>query len=132
MKILFLTFAVPRILVSVSFTLRDISLLLNRSFSSHNRLSSLFDYCHVVYGLRLPASLASCVQLVHNSCLRFSFCARKFDHISPLLKKSGWLPMRQRWILHLCCIIYKTLRDCSPPYLFNLFARHAFHPLSSY
>ena len=99
---------------------------------SQSLIISLFDYCDVVYGPRLSVSLASRVQLVQNSCLRFSYCARKFDHISPLLKKSGWLPMKQRWILHLCCIIYKILRDCSPPYLFNLLPTNAsFHTAHS-
>ena len=87
---------------------------------SQSLVVSLFDYCDVVYSPFLTSRLSSLVQRVQNSCLRFSYCARKFDHISPFFVKSSWLRMSQRWKLHLCCLVFKVLSSRSPSYLYNI------------
>ena len=86
---------------------------------------SLFDYADVVYCPCLTKAALARIQSVQNSCLRFSFLARKYDHVTPLIKDSGWLVMKQRWILHLCCLVYKIIRDDTPPYLRELIKRNS-------
>ena len=81
---------------------------------------SIFDYADVVYGPCLSSSLLSVVQRVQNSCLRFSYNVRKYDHITPSFQRSGWLKMKQRWIFHLCCLVYKILATGTPRYLYEL------------
>ena len=100
-----------------------------RILSIHTKLSlyvcqslviSLFDYADVVYGPCLTTHLSSIVQGIQNSCLRYSHNVRKFDHILPFFLRSGWLNVRQRWILHLCCIVHKALESETPIYLREL------------
>ena len=87
---------------------------------SQSLVISLFDYCDVLYSPFLTSRLTSLIQRVQNSCLRFSYCVRKFDHISPLFVKSSWLRMSQRWKLHLCCLVFKILTSSCPTYLYNI------------
>ena len=82
---------------------------------------SLFDYCSIIYGPCLTNRIEQCIQRVQKSCLRYSFCARKFDNITPLFLRSGWLNMRQRWILHICYLTFKLLSFRSPSYLYSIF-----------
>lgn len=72
----------------------------------------------------LSFRLTSISQRAQISCLRFILRAGKFDHISPIFDKSSWLKMRQRWILHLCCLVYKILSSRVPSYLHNLIRRY--------
>ena len=87
---------------------------------SQSMIVSLFDYVNVVYALAFTQQLSERIQRVQNSCLRFSYGIRKFDHLTPLFNSSGWLKMRPRYILHLCCFIVSLLRSNSPPYLRRL------------
>ena len=100
---------------------------LRRTLSTNTKLLlcqaliiSIFDYADVVYGPCLSSSRSSVVQRVQNSCLRFSYNVRKYDHITPSFQRSGWLKMKQRWIFHLCCLVYKILATGTPRYLYEL------------
>ena len=81
---------------------------------------SLFDYADVVYVPCVNQQLLLRLQRVQNSCLRFCYGARKFDHVTPLFERAGWLRMHQRVIWHLCCIVYKVVCSGIPPYLRSL------------
>lgn len=81
---------------------------------------SLFDYVDVVYISCLSKYLLRKIQLIQNSCLRFSYGIRKYDHISPSFQHSGWLTIHQRFIVHLCCLTYKILQSNTPIYLREL------------
>ncbi|KYM96666.1 hypothetical protein ALC62_12662 [Cyphomyrmex costatus] len=81
---------------------------------------SLFDYSNSIYIPALSQKLLTRVQRIQNTCLRFSFNVRKYDHISPYFSRSGWLNIRQRFILHLCCLVFRLLHSGVPRYLRNL------------
>ena len=49
-----------------------------------------------------------------DSCLCFSYCARKYDYISPYYQKSGCLKIWQRFILYLCCLVFSLLCSNTP------------------
>ena len=44
---------------------------------------------------------------------------QKFEHITPILKKLHWLPIKQRIDYKLCLLTYKTLQIQQPTYLYN-------------
>jgi len=67
----------------------------------------LFDYIDIVYILSLNSQLLNRVQ---NCCLRLTHSSRKFDHITPIFKRSGWLNIRQRFIIHLLHVFNSTLQ----------------------
>ena len=80
---------------------------------------SNFSYCDIVY-CNLSTTLLNKLQRVQNACLRFSFCIRKFDHITPLFRKANWLNMRNRQTLHCLCFLYRIFNGDAPLYLNNL------------
>ena len=43
--------------------------------------------------------------------------ARKFDHITPVLRELHWLPVRQRIRLKMAMIVYKCIHGLAPSYL---------------
>ena len=55
------------------------------------------DYCNsLLYGV--SEDLLRHLQNVQNAAARFITGARKYDHISPVLRDLHWLPLRQRII----------------------------------
>jgi len=49
------------------------------------------------------------LQVVHIAAARVVTGARKFDHISPVLRELHWLPVRHRIVYKLATIVYKCL-----------------------
>lgn len=74
----------------------------HKNFTSLNYLF-LFDYIDIddVYIFILNSQLLNRMQRVQNCCLRLTHSSRKFDHIIPIFKRSGWLNIKQRFIIHL-------------------------------
>lgn len=68
-----------------------------------------------MYGPALSFRERYRVQLVQNSCARFVFRLRKFDHISSKIKDLNWLRTDSRVQLQLGCFLFKVLKsDCNP------------------
>lgn len=80
---------------------------------------SLFNYCASVFGFSLDAVDTRRVQVVQNSCMRYIFGIRKYDHISHKLHDLRWLNMRNRFLLHSLNLYHKVLMEKSPPYLLD-------------
>ena len=78
----------------------------------HSRL----DYCNVLF-----AGLPSCdmrrLQSVLNSAIRLVTGARKFDHVTSLLRDHHWLPMAERVDYKLCTLIFRCIQGNAPSYL---------------
>ena len=63
----------------------------------HAFVASKLDYCNsLLYGL--PGKEISKIQRVQNSAARLVTKARRADHITPILGKLHWLPVRKRFI----------------------------------
>lgn len=80
---------------------------------------SRFAYCSVVYGPAIDANTEYRIQKVQNSCLRYIFGIRKFDHVSHKLKDCGWLDMRRRRELRALCLFHRIMAARTPPYLYD-------------
>ena len=48
----------------------------------------------------------NCIQRIQNSCLRFSYCVGKYDHIFPYYQISGWFKIWQHFNLHLSYLYF--------------------------
>jgi len=82
----------------------------------HAFVSSRLDYCNsLLYGV--SNELLQKLQVIQNVAARVVMGARKFDHITPLLRKLHWLPVRQRIRFTLAMTIYKCLYGLVPQYL---------------
>jgi len=57
------------------------------------------------------------LQAVQNAAARVVTGAKKFDHITPVLRDLHWLPIRQRIKYKLAMTVYKCLRGLAPTYL---------------
>jgi len=83
-------------------------------------VSSKLDYCNSLF-YNLPSTSINRLQHVQNSLARFVIpSVRRCHHISPILAKLHWLPIRQRIEFKIATITHKTLQNRQPSYLFEL------------
>ena len=83
-------------------------------------VSSKLDYCNSLY-YNLPKTSLSRLQRVQNSAARIVVpSARRFDHVTPILRKLHWLPVENRITFKIALLTYKTLHYKQPSYLFEL------------
>ena len=82
----------------------------------HAFISSRLDYCNsLLYGV--GDGLLKKLQAVQNAAARVVTGARKFDHITPVLRDLHWLPVRQRIRYKMAMTVYKCLHGSAPTYL---------------
>ena len=85
----------------------------------HAFITSHIDYCNSLY-FNLPDSLLKKLQLVQNSAARLVTRTPKYHHISPVLFKLHWLPVKYRINFKILLLTFKCLHGPSPSYLSNL------------
>ena len=73
------------------------------------------------YGISTLAGLPSCqldrLQSVLNAAARLVCSARKFDHVTPLLRDLHWLRVPDRITFRLSVLAYRCLQGQAPSYL---------------
>lgn len=83
----------------------------------HSFVASRIDYCNVAFA-GLPASTLSRIQSVLNAAARLVCNARKYDHVTPLLRdRLHWLSVPERVTYKLCLLTFKCLHNSAPVYL---------------
>ena len=85
---------------------------------------SLFNYADVLFQ-NISSRLANKIQHVQNSCMRFIFGLRKYDHISHCFEKDKTLNMENRRTLHSLVLMHKISLGLAPEYLSEKIVRHA-------
>ena len=83
---------------------------------ANSLVSSKLDYCNSLYNGISQANLNK-IQRIQNTRARVVTNTSKFEHITPILKKLHWLPIKQRIDYKLCLLTYKTLQIQQPTYL---------------
>ena len=73
-------------------------------------------YCSVVWSNTSDRD-ARKLQHVQNFAARITSGARKFGHISPVLRELCWLPVRQQLYLRDTVFAFKCMTGCVPDYL---------------
>ena len=81
---------------------------------------SKFDYCDIIY-MHLSENLQNKLQKLQNTCIKFIFNLKKYDHINDCYNKLNWLKLNKRREYHLGCFIFKIIDNKSPNYLYTLF-----------
>ena len=85
----------------------------------HAFISSRLDYCNgLLFGL--PDSQIIKLQRCQNACARLVSGSSKCSHITPVLIKLHWLPIRQRIAFKILLLTYKALNGQAPDYLSEL------------
>ena len=85
---------------------------------ANSLVSSKLDYCNSLYNGISQANLNK-IQRIQNTLARVVTNTSKFGHITPILKKLHWLPIKQHIDYKLCLFTYKTLQIQQPTYLYN-------------
>ena len=85
--------------------------------------SKLF-YCSSVWSNNTQANLDK-LQAVQNLAGRILCDAKKFDHITPLLKGLRWLPIRQQLYFRFAVLVFKCMTRCAPEYLTSKLVRRS-------
>ena len=68
--------------------------------------------------------LSNKIQRVQNSCMRFVFGLRKYDHISHCYEQNKTLNMENRRNLHALILMHKVTTGDAPEYLSEKIVRH--------
>ena len=88
----------------------------------HAFVSSRIDYCNsLLYGI--SDYNINRLQRIQNSAACIVTNTRKYDHITPILQKLHWLPVRQRIHFKIMLITYKSINDMAPEYLSALVSK---------
>lgn len=80
---------------------------------------SQLQYCSQMYSPALDNEYRTKVQRLQNSCLRFIYGIRKYEHISHKLKEAGWLGMADKFKFQRLCFYHRIVSKMKPRYLYN-------------
>ena len=85
----------------------------------HAFISSKLGFCSaLLYGL--PKSVIDRLQYVQNCAARLVTRTRSSEHITPVLRRLHWLPVRQRITYKILLLTYKALNGMAPRYIADL------------
>ncbi|KAI5719210.1 hypothetical protein M8J76_006861 [Diaphorina citri] len=86
----------------------------------------IIEYADNVY-IGMTKELQTKVQRLQNTCVRYIFGLRKYDHVSMCRASLGWLTMDQRREIHVSTLLWRVLNTRTPSYLASMFTPLALH-----
>ena len=92
----------------------------------HAFISSRLDYYNQLF-VGVTGWLLDKLQSLQNAAARLVTGARKFDHITPVMRELHWLPVRQSIWFKTAVLVFKCLHGLAPAYLSTASWRPAVH-----
>lgn len=88
----------------------------------------IFHYCLIMYFPFLDLVSKNRLQKVQNTCCRFIFDLRKYDHVSIKIQELQWLKFNNIWKLQFLLFVHRLLITSTPRYLKDkLISRNELH-----
>ena len=84
---------------------------------------SQLNYADIILQ-NLTEQLQNKIQKLQNTCIRYTFGLRKYDHISGIIKDKSILNMKNRRLLHGLTLMFKIKNNLAPIYLCNRIKSH--------
>lgn len=92
----------------------------------------ILHYCNIVYFPCLDNLTKNRLQHIQNTCCRFVFKLRKYDHVFQKINDLGWLRIENLFKYHLTVFVHRLLLTSVPPYLRNKISfRHDIHNINT-
>ncbi len=80
---------------------------------------SLANYCIRIWGTT-DAKLLNNVQKLQNFVAKVAVGgARKYDHVSPIIKELRWLKIKEKHVFDTCTTMFKTMHRSYPEWLLS-------------
>ena len=79
-------------------------------------------YNSTLFGL--PNSQISRLQRIQNSAARLVSRSRNSSHITPILKRLHWVPVRERLEYKILSLVYKLKTNQAPTYMSEMMQNH--------
>ncbi|XP_028432891.1 uncharacterized protein LOC114554976 [Perca flavescens] len=86
-------------------------------------VSSRLDHCNALL-IGIPGKSLQRLKYIQNCAARVLMRVCKFEHITPILHKLHWLPVRFRIEYKICLLTYQCIYGSAPLYLKELTNRH--------
>ena len=81
---------------------------------------SLINYCICIWG-STNKTLIHIVQKLQNFAAKVvAGGARKYDHVTPIIKELEWLTVKDKYYLEKCTTVYKSMNGLYPDWYLNL------------
>ena len=90
---------------------------------SEGYVLSHFNYCDLIYN-NITEFLKQKIQKTQNTCIRFIFGLRKYDHISSSFIELKTLNMEERRTVHGLTMMHKIVNNIAPTYLTSKIRYH--------
>lgn len=82
---------------------------------------SIINYCFKVWGATNDTQIKR-IQKLQNFAARVAVGnVKKYDHISPVLKKLEWMKIKDKYVLDMCTLVFKTLRNKIPEWVYTFY-----------
>ncbi len=85
----------------------------------HSLITSRLDYCNALY-YGLPDVQLNRLWCVQKASARLISNTKKYDHITPIMKRLHWIKYHRRPEFKVLVITYKSLNNMAPSYLSDL------------
>ena len=89
-------------------------------FSTFIIKAMFMDLFHLSWIFGLSQSVIDRLQYVQNCAARLVTRTRSLEHITPVLRRLHWLPVRQRITYKILLLTYKALNGMAPKYIAGL------------
>ena len=115
---------VSRVCQVTYYQIRSIAKIRKCLTTAHALVMSRVDYGNaLLFGL--PEMLLHKLQMIQNSAARLVTGTHGRDHITPVLFKLHWLPVRYRIEFKLLVLMYQAVHHLGPAYLTSLVTPYA-------